>query len=66
MARDRRNTRSYIPGTIGEDQEHKPSSLLAVEGRAPELQQLERDRAVVVNTNMPLAVIRVSLCSALS
>ena len=60
-------TRSYIPGTIGEDLRNtNPSSLLAVEGRAPELQQLERDRALLVNTNMPPAVIRVALYSALS
>jgi Domain of unknown function (DUF427) len=43
-----------------------PSSLPALEGRAPELQQLERDRALLVNTNMPPAVIRVALYAALS
>jgi hypothetical protein len=54
-------TRSYITGTLGEElRTTHPSSLLALEGRAPELQQFERDRALLVNTNMPPAVIRVA------
>ena len=54
-------TRRYISGALGDElQEHDDHPSWRSKAGSAELQQLERDRALLVNGNLPPAVIRVA------
>jgi type IV secretory pathway TraG/TraD family ATPase VirD4 len=54
-------TRRYISGALGEElQEHEDHLSWRSKASPSELQQLERDRALLVNGSLPPAVIRVA------
>jgi hypothetical protein len=54
-------TRRHITGALGEElQEHDDHRSWRSKAGPPELQQLERDRALLVKGHLPPAVIRVA------